>query len=279
MKKSNFFLKQGNIRVASILKTPSLFNHIMVLSFGLFFYFASTIYGATEELVIEEINEFGGKTIEYTGHEDTYLSVIIQFAADGKPMIRQNHYMSGYALLNGLQTEKITYLFGIKVEEDFVYTRAFARSRGVQRKIISYEQSTGIKIKSINYFKNQHLGFNTIFFEEGIRQKIEWNYPKTKNGVSKTLTFFSKNGKERIRVESQYTELWAKKKGFYKTISYLGNNKKLKEEWYYTEVYSQTHGGYVKKLINYSYDIVHDTKSQQVYYFALSGKVIPFPKL
>ena len=245
---------------------------------GLFLLFTFPTY-AVSELVIEEMNDFGGKTVEFTGYEETYLSVIIQYASDGKMMTRQNHYSRDYALLYGVVKETITYLFKVKVEEDLVYSDNFARTRGVRRKIIFYDQSTGSKSKSVNYFTNKHLGYNSVFFEGETRTKIEWIYPETKTGISKTLIYYSRDGKAKVREENEYTDRWAGKHGFYKTISYLTGIQKLKDEWYFTKNFSKTNGGYVKKTVKYNYDILHGIQSSKSYYFDQSGNNILLKQL
>jgi len=269
-----YFQNRKPFQVILIPQKNTIFGYTALLIItGYLLVFSSAVY-ALSEVVIQEMNDFGGKTIEFTGYEDTYLSVIIQYSPDGKIMARQNHYTGNHALLFGVEKVTITYLFDVKVEEDLVFSNAFARTRGVRRRVISYEQSTGTKTKSVNYFTNRHLGFNSVFFEGEARRKIEWVYPETKNGISKTLIYYSRDGKEKVREENEYTDRWAEKHGVYKTISYLTGNYKIKDEWYFTKIFSKTNGGYVKKTVSYSYDMVHDVQSSKTYYFDQAGKEV-----
>lgn len=206
--------------------------------------------------VLTENNEFGGQTVEMMNED--FSKTIRYYDIDGNLVKEETIFMSDYQIDNQLRKIVVTYYFGKKVKEEKVYTDRYVRNNLIESSIIHYDRNTGDVLMTENRFVYPYEGYNLVFRENNKKRRIEWYYPDNIDGIEKNVMYFDED--ERIvKTESFFTPKTTRENGYYKRVYFTEFNvnqyqRKVKQIWYYTDEFAQTHNGIAKKIEHFHYN-------------------------
>lgn len=215
---------------------------------------------AAEQDVVDENNEFGGRTLEINKQDGSYIRV---FFDDDEVKIKEEVIFTiDYPIENGLEKIISYFAFDKKVREERIYSNRISENTLVKRTIDHFDRFADPKdksaiIKTENHFLDEFNGFNIVYRENGLKKKIEWFYPLNIDGIEKNVIYF--DDKEMgVRVESFYTEKTRREKGFLRRVyfnEYSPNKyfRKARQEMYYTEEYAARNQGVFRQVEVFHY--------------------------
>ena len=233
---------------------------------------ATNLFAAYEELGVEENNEFGGRSLIFRKLTDGVQWGKNSYDSAGKLMHEERKYSDEWANAHGTRRLVNEYLFDIKVKEERTFSQSYAIRRQVIQRNTFYEQATGTKIREENKFAQAYLGNNVIYYDLGVKKWMEWFYPANQEGYKKVVTHYGAQGKIR-KIENYYTDKSVKFDGCLKHVIYFFGLKKSKEEWHFTEKYTQENNGAVRKMKVY-FDNPNHPKAPQIYYFDQNNELV-----
>lgn len=221
---------------------------------------------AYEEQIIEEENEYGGKTTQYRDIDGGISEGVIFYGNDDEMVREEIIYTNLSISLYGIKRINRGYFFGKKVREDIFYSSQYARKYSKIKAIQHFDRYSGERVKLEQFFSDLHLGNSVIHFQKGIRSKVEWIYSDVHEGVKHSITHYDPTGKKETRVEYLYADRTVRKQGFYKSEYFIEQNKKIKEIWYFTEDFEGKNNGVYKKIVHYRY-YPQRTATTRTHYF------------
>jgi len=237
-------------------------------------FWCSNLFAVYEELSVEENNEFGGRSLTFRKLEDGINRGKNSYDSAGKLMLAERKFTDDWGNSHGISSLTSEYLFEIKIKEEQTFSLSSSSRRQVRKTTTYFEQATGTKTREENIFSRPYLGNNKIYYDLGIKQRMEWFYPDNQEGYQKVFTFYTKDGRV-ARIENYYTEKAARFDGCVRQVIYFVKSKKEKEEWWFTEVYSSQNNDAVRKLKVYFNSPSHPKKPQTYYFNAQDQVVIP----
>lgn len=207
-----------------------------------------TLSAQTRE-VISLNNEYGGETVEHTNKDESRR---VQYFDDDDNLVKEETlYSIDYQIDNNLERFVVYYFFGKKTTEELYYSRTYSNRTLINKSINHYDRENGEHIKQENHFIAPFSGYNVIFRHKGKKTKIEWYYPENEEGIKLNVAYFDHQGLN-IKTESFYTDKTVKESGYFKRVYFMGNDnqyqRKVRQEWYYTEIYSEQNKGIAKMV-------------------------------
>ncbi|OGG96731.1 MAG: hypothetical protein A2527_04035 [Candidatus Lambdaproteobacteria bacterium RIFOXYD2_FULL_50_16] len=246
---------------------------VLLLLLTLFqLFWAHPALAVYEELAVQDNNEFGGRSIVFRNTEEGIFEGKNHYDSAGKMMKEERKYTEEWANAHGTSTLVSDFLFDIKISEDRFFSNAYASRRLISRTNSKYEQATGTLIKQTNYFVQNHLGFNVIFYDLGVKQRMEWNYPNNEFGYAKVITYYNAQGKVE-KVENLYTDKAALFYGCARSVFFSEGEKKLRREWYFTEEWAAKNNGAIRKVRIFYYNPSYPIEPK-TYYFNSKDEVV-----
>ncbi|MDT8447485.1 MAG: hypothetical protein RRB13_11390 [bacterium] len=245
---------------------------IKALCLILAFLWAAPLWAAYEELRVETNNEFGGRTIVFRNNLEGISEGKNFYDSAGKIMREERDYTDDWANAHGTKSLLNEYLFDIKIKEVREYSPAYAARRLIKKQINYYEQATGTLVRTENHFAQAHLGYNIVYFDLGTKTRMEWFYPANELGYQKVISTYDKKGKL-LQTESFFTEKSADYYGCVRSILVTDGEKKLREEWFFTEKWAAANNGAVRKVKVYFYNPSYP-QDPKIYYFNGQDEVV-----
>ncbi len=224
---------------------------------------------------ISKNNEFGGKTIEYLSSD--YSRYREYFDLDGAKVKEEQIFSEDYPIVNGLEKLILYYYFDKKVKEEKVFTSDQSRLTMIKRSIEHYNRFTGKMLRKEEHFIRDHMGYNMVHYVKGRKDRIVWYFPNNAKGIVKTISFIDHNGKD-YKTINYYSHKTTLETGYFKRIyhkEYTHNkyHRKTRQEWYYSDEFSQANDNIYLKSVQYTYPENRDTM-EKVYFFDKSGKIV-----
>ena len=231
-------------------------QHFLLL-FGILLFSANATLKAQTREIINTQNEYGGETIQHSNED--YSRLIVYYDGDRNLIREETIFTSDYQIDNNLEKIVVQYYFGKKVFEEKRYNRAYAFRTLIEKSITHYDRNTGDQIKQENHFISPFSGYNIIFRDKGKKTRIEWYYPDNVDGIKVNIVFLDAS-ENPFKTESFYTDKSVEDHGCLKRIYYTAYNqnrymRKTKQEWYYTEKFSQMNHNIAKKVEIFHYSL------------------------
>ncbi len=236
---------------------------LLCLFLGLFH--GVNAFAAYEEMGVEDNNEFGGRTVLFRKVEEGISRGRNSYDSAGKIMREERTFSDDWANIHGTKSVTNEYLFDIKIKEERTFSATYATTRLIAKTTTFFEQATGTKVRVRNDFAEEYLGYNITYYDLGVKQRMEWFYPKNELGYVQVNTFYDPSGKL-IRTENLYTEKSIRFDGCSKSVFYSEGEKRLKREWFFTETYAKANNGAVRKVTVY-FDNPNFPIAPKTYYF------------
>ncbi|MDH5559231.1 MAG: hypothetical protein OEY59_00075 [Deltaproteobacteria bacterium] len=237
-----------------------------------------------DRIVVDQYNDFGGKTFESSNRKDGILVFREFYAFDEKKMREETIFTDDHTAIFGIDQINSEFMFDVKVKREKIFSIRFAKVNLVKKSTDFYDQSSRLKLKTKNNFVEPYLGYNIIHYKPKsnlkpdekfglVKTKMEWHYPQNLEGLSKYIEFYSEDGEKKVRVENYYTQKSMRDNGIYKSVYYTEDKRRVKQEWYYTPQFSEKNKGVYKKIQNHTYYSM-SRKKTSTYYYDQAGNVI-----
>ncbi len=234
--------------------------------FAVFLFSAGACLSAAEQDIIDENNEFGGRTFEISNQDGSFIRI---FHDDDEIKIKEEMIFSiDYPIENGLDKIISYFAFDKKVREEKIFSNRVAENTLIKKTIDHFDRFADPKDKNAitkteNHFLDAYNGRNIVYWKNGIKTKIEWYYPLNIDGIEKNVIYFD-DKEMAIKVESFYTEKTRREKGYSHRIyfnEYSPNKyfRKSRQEWYYTDDFAGRNKGIAKQI-----DVFHYSSGNQV---------------
>lgn len=246
---------------------------IKTLALLLGFLWAAPLWAAYQELRVETNNPFGGRTIVFSNNDKGITEGKNFYDSAGKIMREERRYSDEWANAHGTKELVNEYLFDIKIKEERLYSPAYAVRRLILKTVNYYEQATGTLVRTENHFAKDHLGYNVIHYNLGTKTRMEWFYPENQFGYRKVVTHYAQDGKTELRTEFFFTEKSVDYYGCERKVVVKEGERKLREEWFFSEEWSRKNNGAVRKLKVYYYNPSYPI-APKVYYFDAKDRVV-----
>jgi len=216
---------------------------------------------AVEQDVIDQNNEFGGRTFEISNQDGSFIRV---YYDDDETKIKEEIiYTIDYPVENGLDKVISYFAFDKKIREEKVFSGRISENTLIKRTIDHYDRfaDPGVKsaiVKTENHFLDEYNGYNIIYRENGKKTRIEWFYPLNVDGINKNIIYFD-DREMGVKVESFFTEKTMLEKGHIKRVYYneYSPNKyfrKSRQETYYTDEYASVNKGVAVQIEVFHYE-------------------------
>ena len=221
---------------------------------------SATCLLAAEQDIIEEINEYGGRTFEISNQDGSFIRI---FYDDDEIKIKEETIFTiDYPVENGLDKIISYYAFDKKVKEERIFSNRVSENTLIKKTIDHFDRfadpnDKSAILKTENHFLDEYNGRNVVYWKDGMKAKIEWFYPLNIDGIEKNIIYFD-DKEMSIRVESFYTEKTRREKGFKRRVYYneYSPNKyfrKARQEWFYTDEYAERNKGVAKRIEVFHY--------------------------
>ncbi len=233
---------------------------------ALFLVWGGGLLFAADQEVINENNEYGGRTLEINNQDGSFIRV---YYDDDEILLKEEIIFSiDYPVDNGLDMIIVHYAFEKKVREERVFSNRVSETTLIKKTIDHFDrfadpQDKKAITKTENHFLDAYNGYNVIYRKNGLKRKIEWFYPLNIDGIKKNIIYF--DDKEMgTKVETFYTEKTMREKGILRRVYYneYSPNKyfrKVRQEMYYTDSYAEQHGSVSSQI-----DIFHYSSGKEI---------------
>jgi len=241
--------------------------------FSLCLLFCGTFLFGYDEIVIEEENELGGQTTEYTDIQGGITLGTIYYGSDNTKVKEEKEFTEKSITLYGVEKEISQFFFENLIQKELFFSPEYSEKYLIRKSVEYFDNYTGKQTRVEKFFTGTYLGRNITHFKDGIRTKIEWFYPKRLEGIHQQTDYFNKNGKVKIKVEYSYVERTIQSKGYFKSIYFLQDARKTKEIWYFTKEFGLKNQGLSRRVDNFAYYPDRLTKVT-TYFFDQNDKLI-----
>ena len=224
---------------------------------------------AAEQEVIDENNEFGGRTLEISNKDGSFIRVY--YDDDEIKLKEETIFSLDYPVDNGLDMIVVYYAFEKKVREERVYSNRVSETTLIKRTIDHFNrfadsQDKKAIIKTENHFLEAFNGYNVIYRKDGLKTKIEWFYPLNIDGIEKNVIYFDEK-EMGTKVETFFTEKTRREKGTHRRVYYneYSPNKyfrKVRQEMFYTDAYAEQHNGVASQIDIFHYSSGNEFKAE-----------------
>ncbi|MBU2645963.1 hypothetical protein KKI24_14755 [bacterium] len=238
--------------------------------------------GADQD-VIDENNEFGGRTLEISNQDGSFVRVY--YDDDEIKIKSETVFTIDYPVENGLDMIIDYFAFDKKVKEERIYSNRFAEETLIKKTIDYFDRfadplTNAAIIKTENHFLDAYNGYNVIYREKGLKTKIEWFYPLNIDGIEKNVIYFDEK-EIGIKVESFYTEKTTREKGYQRRVYFNEYSpskyfRKARQEMYYTDAFAEQNNGASKQIDVFHYSSGNDFEVE-THWFNKKGEKIPGP--
>ena len=244
-----------------------------LLALCIFLLWSSNLF-AQDEFIIEEENEFGGQTTEFSDTKLGILQAVIYYGSDNRRVKEEKEFTKKSALLYGIVREVKKYFFDIKIQHERYFTPQFARKYLTRKRTDYFDRYTGERTKVEKFFTEAYLGHNITYYFKEKRTKVEWFYPQNLEGIRQQVTFFAPDGVRKTKKEYWYTKKTTRTKGYYRSVHFLEDSRKIKQIWYYTTDYAAKNRNIIKQIDHFSY---HPEKLMTIQsnFFNEKGALVP----
>lgn len=224
---------------------------------------------AAEQDVIAENNEFGGRTLEISNNDGSFIRV---YYDDDEIKVKEETIFSlDYPVDNGLDRIIVYYEFEKKVREERVYSNRVSETTLIKTTVNHFDRFADAQdkkaiIKTENHFLDTYNGYNVVYRKNGLKTKIEWFYPLNIDGIEKHVIYFDER-EMGTKVESFYTEKTRREKGTFRRVYYneYSPNKyfrKVRQEMFYTDAYAAQNNGVVSQIDIFHYSSGNDFRAE-----------------
>lgn len=221
---------------------------VMMIISLLIFYGGSL--GAAEQDIIDENNEFGGRTFEISNQDGSFIRI---YYDDDEIKIKEEMIFTiDYPVENGLDKIVSYFAFDKKVREERIFSPRVSENTLIKKIVNHFDRFADPNDKSAiirteNHFLNAYNGYNVVYREKGLKKRIEWFYPLNMDGIKKNIIYFD-DREMGTRVESFYTEKTVREKGTVRRVYFneFSPNKyfrKARQETYYSDEWAAQHNG------------------------------------